>query len=119
MIVFNSNFVELLWFFHVRMNDTFDYNSVEDDNDEEGEEEVESEDLNFIALYRRMKLDTDDEEDIFVRYLIARIENYYESLVLRNLVHTAPYISHQIIRNMLNSHFKNYFDHCRDMADFF
>lgn len=53
------------------------------------EEEVESKELDFVVFYRRIELDTEDEEDIIVRYLIARTENYYENIVLTNLGHNA------------------------------
>ena len=106
------------------MDDPLDYNNEEEEEEEkeveeEVEKEIEIEELDFVACYRRMKLDTEDKEGILLRYLVAMIKNYYKDIVLRNLVHTVPYTGHQIVWNMLNWHFRNCFGHCRIMPDVF
>ena len=111
------------------MNDPFDYyiqslllGEEEEEEDEElvEEEEVESEEEEeFFEFISRMFFDIEEEEDILNRLLIERIENHNQEVVLRNPVHTCPYIGRQIVRNMLNSYYRNCLDNCRVMLDVF
>ena len=77
------------------MNDPFDYDIQSLLMGEEEEEEVGSEEEEeLFEFISRMFFDIEKKKDILIRLLIERIENHNQGVVLRNPMHTYPYIGH-------------------------
>ena len=64
-------------------------------------------------------LEDNEQDEVLVRLLVNNLEYYNEHYCLKNSVHIASFTGHHIIHNMLNSHYRNCYDHCRVMPDIF
>ena len=104
---------------NITLDGLFDYDirSLLLDDDEE-EEEEESRLLKKFKMIRKHKFlfNNNNEDNILFRLLI---DYYGQCQKLRNPVHTLPIVRHQVVHNMFNSHFRNYFYHCRMLPKVF